>query len=205
MTFPVVRFFLSFFFFKLHKETLKNIWSKYWPTELLCTNYLILSPLSPPRSVLATEQRGYDSITHAKNMWPGCSLMEASFDTSRFCTIFLVFWNLRAFPCQSQWPRGLRRRSTAARLLRLWFRIPQGAWMFVCCDYWVFTGRGLCDELITRPEESYRPWYVVVCDLETSWMRRPWPNGGLSRQKQTNKQRLLLTYLLHGAESFLRS
>jgi hypothetical protein len=24
-----------------------------------------------------------------------------------------------------------------------------------------------CDELITRPEESYRLWCVVVCDLET--------------------------------------
>ena len=33
---------------------------------------------------------------------------------------------------RSQWPRGLRRRSTAARLLGLWFRIPPGAWMFVC-------------------------------------------------------------------------
>ena len=31
-----------------------------------------------------------------------------------------------------QWPRGLRRRSSAARLLRLWVRIPPGAWMFVC-------------------------------------------------------------------------
>jgi len=28
------------------------------------------------------------------------------------------------------------------------------------------------DELITRPEESYRLWCVVVCDLETSRMRR---------------------------------
>ena len=27
---------------------------------------------------------------------------------------------------------------------------------------------GLCDELITRSEESYRLWCVVVCDLETS-------------------------------------
>ena len=33
--------------------------------------------------------------------------------------------------CRSQWPRGLRRRSAAARLLRLWVRIPPGAWMFV--------------------------------------------------------------------------
>jgi hypothetical protein len=37
--------------------------------------------------------------------------------------------------------------------------------MFVCC---VLSGRGLCDELITRPEESYRLWCVVVCDLETT-------------------------------------
>jgi len=28
------------------------------------------------------------------------------------------------------------------------------------------SGRGLCDELITRPEESYRLWCVVVCDLD---------------------------------------
>jgi hypothetical protein len=30
----------------------------------------------------------------------------------------------------------------------------------------VLSDRGLCDELITRPEESYRLWCVVVCDLE---------------------------------------
>jgi hypothetical protein len=30
----------------------------------------------------------------------------------------------------------------------------------------VLSGRGLCDELITRPEESYGLWCVVVCDLE---------------------------------------
>jgi hypothetical protein len=34
---------------------------------------------------------------------------------------------------QSQWPCGLRRRSAAARLLRLWVRISPGTWMFVCC------------------------------------------------------------------------
>jgi len=75
--------------------------------------------------------------------------------------------------CRSQWPRGLRRRSAAARLLRSWVRIPPGAWIFVCCECWVLSGRGLCDELITRPEESYRLWCVVVFDLETSRMRRP--------------------------------
>jgi hypothetical protein len=45
---------------------------------------------------------------------------------------------------------------------------PQGAWVFVCCVCCMLSGRGLCDELITRPEESYRVWHVVVCDQETS-------------------------------------
>jgi hypothetical protein len=48
----------------------------------------------------------------------------------------------------------------------------------------MLSGTGLCDKLITRPKESYRRWCVVVCDLETSWMRRLWPTGGLLRQKQ---------------------
>ena len=83
-----------------------------------------------------------------------------------------------SLPGRSQWSRGLRRRSAAARLPRLWVRIPPGAWMSVCCECRVLSGRGLCDELITRSEESYRLWCVVVCDLETSWMKRPWPTGG---------------------------
>jgi len=38
----------------------------------------------------------------------------------------------------------------------------------------VLSGRGLCDELITRPEESYRLCCVVVCDLETSSIGTPY-------------------------------
>jgi hypothetical protein len=38
--------------------------------------------------------------------------------------------------------------------------------MLVCCECFVLSGRGLCDKMITRPEESYRLWCVVVCDLE---------------------------------------
>jgi len=41
----------------------------------------------------------------------------------------------------------------------------------------VLSGRGLCDELITRPEESYRLCCVVVCDLETSRMGAPYIYG----------------------------
>jgi hypothetical protein len=74
---------------------------------------------------------------------------------------------------RSKWPRGLRCRSKAARLLWSWVRIPQGAWMFVCCVCCGLSDRGLCDELITRPEVSYRLWCVVMCDQETSSTRRP--------------------------------
>ena len=42
------------------------------------------------------------------------------------------------------------------------------------CEGCVLSGRGLCDELITRPEESYRLWCVVVCDCQ-AWIMRPWP------------------------------
>jgi hypothetical protein len=35
-----------------------------------------------------------------------------------------------------------------------------------CVNVVVLSGRGLCDELTTRPEESYRLSCVVVCDLE---------------------------------------
>ena len=94
--------------------------------------------------------------------------------------------------CRSQWPRGLRRRSLAARLLRLRVRIPPGAWMFVCCECCVLSGRGLCDELITCPEKSYRLW-CVVCDLETTKIPHEWGGGqgriGGYRAKRKEKRR----------------
>jgi hypothetical protein len=33
--------------------------------------------------------------------------------------------------------------------------------MFVCCECCVLSVRGLCDELITRAEESYLLWCVM--------------------------------------------
>jgi len=56
----------------------------------------------------------------------------------------------------------------------------------------VLSGRGLCDELITRPEESYRLCCVVVCDLETSRMVAPYIYD-ISSLKVNNLIRLLHT------------
>jgi len=112
--------------------------------------------------------------------------------------------------CRSQWPRRLRRRSSAARLLRLWVRIPPRAWMFACCECCVLSGRGLWDGLITRPEESYRLWGVVVCDQETSKTRRLKPAIGLWEYnhsglwRQENKQTNMCTlHSLHIYTTFL--
>jgi hypothetical protein len=61
--------------------------------------------------------------------------------------------------------------------------------MSVCCECCVLSGRGLCDALIARPEESYQLWCVVVCDLETSRMRRSWPALGRSATEETERER----------------
>ena len=87
-----------------------------------------------------------------------------------------------------------RGRTAAARLLRSWVLIPPGAWIFVCCECRVLlSGRGLCDELITRPEESYRLCCVVVCDLETSRMGAPYIYN-ISSLKVNDLTLILLTW-----------
>jgi hypothetical protein len=102
-------------------------------------------------------------------------------------TVYTAVGMCHGFMCRSQWPRGLRRRSTAARLLRSWVPIPPEAWLSVCYECCVLSGRGLCDEMITRPQETYRLWCVVGCDQETSRTRWPWTALGRTATK-TNKQ-----------------
>jgi len=52
--------------------------------------------------------------------------------------------------------------------------VGSGAWMSVCCECCVLSGRGLCDGPIAPPEESYL-YGVSECDLKTSTMRRSRP------------------------------
>jgi hypothetical protein len=63
--------------------------------------------------------------------------------------------------------------------------------MFVCCVCCVLSGRGLCDELITRPEDSNRLWRVVVCDHETSWYEEAIARAGLQRQRKHQQFNLI--------------
>jgi len=75
------------------------------------------------------------------------------------------------FNRRSQWPRGLRRRSTAARLLGLWVRIPPGAWMSVvsvvcCCQVEVSATNW---SLVQRSPTDCGASLCVI--WKTSWMR----------------------------------
>jgi hypothetical protein len=70
-------------------------------------------------------------------------------------------------------------------ILVILVRIPQrhgrSSFVFlVCC-----AGSGLCDELNTRSEESYRLCVCLTeCDLETSTRRQPRPSYSVEPQKR---------------------
>jgi hypothetical protein len=103
-------------------------------------------------------------------------------------TVCEAYWN----QCPSLRPCGLRRGSAAARLMRLHVRIAPVAWIFlqlcVLCTVWErslwqadHSSRGGC-----------RLWRVVVCDLETSRMRKPWPKLGFSATGKNIKSNFAL-------------
>ena len=48
------------------------------------------------------------------------------------------------------------RGNAADRLVGLRVRILPEAWMSVSCEFYVLSGRGLCDKPILRLKESYR-------------------------------------------------
>jgi hypothetical protein len=73
-----------------------------------------------------------------------CSRPRARIESHRDVSAFTnQILGVCIYTSRSQWPRGLRRRFAAAWLL--------GSWVVLSC-----VGRGLCDGLITRLEESYR-------------------------------------------------
>jgi len=59
--------------------------------------------------------------------------------------------------------------------------------MFVFCDCCVLSGRGFCDEMITRPEESYRLCCVVVCDLDNLKNEEAMTRVGWQRHSKKKK------------------
>ena len=74
---------------------------------------------------------------------------------------------------RSQWPCGLRRRSLAARLLRLWVRIPPGAWIFVSCECCVLSGRE-----VSATDLSFVQRSPTECGASLCVIKKPRKRGG---------------------------
>ena len=70
-------------------------------------------------------------------------------------------------------------------------------------------GRGHCDQLITRPEESYRLWCIVVCDLENLKNEEAMTHVGRSATAKKKKNIYIyintnkITMLEHVSEPYL--
>jgi hypothetical protein len=79
------------------------------------------------------------------------------------------------------------REFAPAGFLGLRVRIPLGPWTSVSCECCLFTGRGLCDRLITRTRESYRVVCLSECNREASIMRTPWPARGCWSHEKVGK------------------
>ena len=142
---------------------MRDLWRRKWHRGKFSFEYFRFTRSLP--SVLHTYNT---DAAHTYQLTGSLLLLNLIRATWPVHLVLLYLFILLVFRGRSQWPRGLRCRSAAARHMRLWVRIPRGAWMSVCCECCMLSGRGLCDGLITRPEESYRLRYVAVCDLETS-------------------------------------
>jgi hypothetical protein len=66
--------------------------------------------------------------------------------------------------------------------------------MFICCECCVLSGRGLCNELITRPRK------VLLTVVRRVWSRKPQEWGGhdllwvAERKRKKTKRALMHTY-----------
>jgi hypothetical protein len=100
-----------------------------------------------------------------------------------------------------RWPRGLRRRSAAAWLLGSRVRIPLRALMFVSCvSVLSCVGRGHCDGLVTRPEESYRMCQLYV--IKKTWMVEEKPQQWGKVLRKYIYMKVLVDHYLHYTKSY---
>jgi hypothetical protein len=90
---------------------------------------------------------------------------------------------------RSHWPRGLSCSSAAARLLRSWVRISPGAWMSVCSECYMFSGKDISDELITRPEGP------TDCGASFCVIKKLRERGGHRPRRTVDPRKQTTTYL----------
>jgi hypothetical protein len=90
------------------------------------------------------------------------------------------------FCCRSQWPRFLRRRSKAVRLLRSWVRNPTGAWVFVCCVYCQVEVSATSWSLVQRSPTDFGASLCVI--------KKPRERGHSPRWAAEPQKIIIITY-----------
>jgi hypothetical protein len=106
------------------------------------------------------------STAEIKNEWRNTPTSPSVSSLSAHGHLY-IFPILYLFLSEAFLPIPMATRSKATRLLGLGVRIQPGACISVCCECCVLSGRGLCDGIITLPEEFY-PVYCVLM-----WSRKP--------------------------------
>jgi hypothetical protein len=88
---------------------------------------------------------------------------------------------------RSQWPRGLRRRFTAARLLRTLVRIPPGAWIFICCVCVV-----CCQVEVSATSWSLVQRNPIECGVSLCVITKPRERGGHSSRWAAVPEKIMI-------------
>ena len=128
-------------------------------------------PTSPPEgfSTAQNSDQSYETEDEAHAVGGYHSLLVTKFTCWKSiliggygCTYYVLRHNLAVIFISSH---GCTRRMPVAARSKAWVcgcslagiagSNPARTWMFVSCKRCVLSGRGLCDGLITRPEESY--------------------------------------------------
>ena len=129
-----------------------SIWPKHvvgWPNiyHLLDTLVVLLTVI--PYPLVFYIQRGWHLLKFPLFFALCCTKI-----VIRSSLLFVMYF-LYLKLCRFRWPRGLRRRSAAARLLGSRVQLSLRTRLFISCVCCVLSGSGLSFGLITLSEESY--------------------------------------------------
>jgi hypothetical protein len=163
-------------------QLFKFVWRLLWKINVVC---MPLSPLVSFLSRFVTYLLTFPRIYTLSELLFFCML---SRKPNTYGILIQMWIEIKSVA----WPQTVINLSLLKRIWRIKKGVglrplvgsnPTGG-MDICRECCVLSGRGLCDGLITRPEESYRLWRVVVCDQEISKTRKLKPAIGLWKNNQ---------------------
>jgi len=85
----------------------------------------------PPQKKSRTAVTRWYCMLKEKCIFPGIASGVSGYEEEVDLAVVIIQLHT---PVSFQWPCCLRRNSAAARLPRLWVRIPLEAWSFFCCE-----------------------------------------------------------------------